>query len=626
MFNIPAADTLVVLNNFTHNDGYISNGVINVQGNIIIGAGADGGSATIYCNNSAAQTYQSSSTARLAHLKIDKPAGSVTPTGGTTQLALQRFTLLNGSFTAPSGTLYIGGYYGSSQTLLTHSGGTFNHNNGTVSIDPDFSGCTTLTASISSTAVPKIQFFNFTVDVDDLSCLEDILTFAANDTILIENNLLLNDGYLNGGHICVVNDVRVNSGFDGGNTELIFFGSTDQDFDLSGATGNFNGDIKIQKTGGNVLLHSDCILDAPAQDLRFVKGHIVSASTQLLTFEDNTLWSGASDSSFVSGPIRKVGNDMFTFPIGKNDSLYAPLGISAPSNTTHHFTAEYFPSNPHLSAYDTSLHQASLHHISGCEYWILDRTNGNSNVFVTLSWDARSCGVDNLSELSVTKWNGTQWIDLGQANIAGNANSGSIRTLNLVGTFSPFTLSSYTENNPLPVTLLNFDAEKVEQETLLSWTTLGEINSDVFEVEHSTDTEHYTKIGTVKASGNSNSSITYQFTHKNPSIGLNYYRLKMKDLDGTYEYTKNIALLFETDIDFNVRLFPNPTKDKKCTIEINGSRHSIELNLFNNLGIKVFSAFISSTHQFDFSNLAPGLYTIQLTVGVDIVTEKILIN
>lgn len=53
---------------------------------------------------------------------------------------------------------------------------------------------------------------------------------------------------------------------------------------------------------------------------------------------------GASNSSFVSGPIKKVGNSTFKFPVGKNSSQNT-IEISAPSNSTDAFIAEYFASN-----------------------------------------------------------------------------------------------------------------------------------------------------------------------------------------------------------------------------------------------------------------------------------------
>ena len=101
-----------------------------------------------------------STTSRFAHINVDKAAGTFTPGAGTTDFYCQQFTLLSGDFTAPTDTFYIGGTWGSNVTLLSHTGGTFNHNNGTVSLDPVFNGCSTRTATVVSSATPKIEFYD----------------------------------------------------------------------------------------------------------------------------------------------------------------------------------------------------------------------------------------------------------------------------------------------------------------------------------------------------------------------------------------------------------------------------------------------------------------------------------
>ncbi len=93
-----------------------------------------------------------------------------------------------------------------------------------------------------------------------------------------------------------------------------------------------------------------------------------------------------------------------------------------------------------------------------------------------------------------------------------------------------------SEDCALPVELLEFNASLVKDFVELDWATASEINSDVFDVEHSTDGNTFLRIGQVRAAGNSLEEKQYRFTHYTPSQGVNYYRLKQVDFDGIFEY------------------------------------------------------------------------------------------
>ncbi|MBC7628123.1 MAG: hypothetical protein H7254_12630, partial [Ferruginibacter sp.] len=90
---------------------------------------------------------------------------------------------------------------------------------------------------------------------------------------------------------------------------------------------------------------------------------------------------------------------------------------------------------------------------------------------------------------------------------------------------------------PLPVSLVDFTATKQNKVVDLNWQTSIEQNSSYFDVEFSRDGSKFESIGKVKASISSTTYKSYSTKHLSPVNGLNYYRLKLVDVDGSSKYS-----------------------------------------------------------------------------------------
>lgn len=113
----------------------------------------------------------------------------------------------------------------------------------------------------------------------------------------------------------------------------------------------------------------------------------------------------------------------------------------------------------------------------------------------------------------------------------------------------------------LPVKLISFMANVVNGSTNLTWQTAAETNSSVFEIEHSVDGVQWVKAGTVNAAGNSSVTQHYTFTHAQPAEGLNFYRLRTVDLDGSSELSATIRITINHSDASGIRLYPVPVSD-----------------------------------------------------------------
>ena len=109
----------------------------------------------------------------------------------------------------------------------------------------------------------------------------------------------------------------------------------------------------------------------------------------------------------------------------------------------------------------------------------------------------------------------------------------------------------------LPIELLSFNVNLVQDKVLINWTTATEINNDFFTIERTLDGIEFEEIEEIPGAGNSFDPITYVTYDNNPLPGISYYRLKQTDYDGSFEYSNIVEL--QNDYISNVNQY-NVTK------------------------------------------------------------------
>lgn len=357
----------------------------------------------------------------------------------------------------------------------------------------------------------------------------------------------------------------------------------------------------------------------------FTNGYVVTGANNVI-FNDNATASGMSNASYVSGNARKVGDDAFTFPVGRS-GYYAPIAISAPDNVAYYFTASYTFADPDASGYTASAVGTGVNHVSRCEYWILDRNPGpSSDETVTLSWGTpRSCGVTNLSELLVSGWSGAQWTNWGNGSTSGNTTTGSV-TSNAVSSFGVFTLASSTTNNPLPIELVTFDAIFKQDHIEISWKTATETNNDYFTIEKSLDGLNWHILSRQKGAGNSLVPLTYSLNDTSPNTGLQYYRLKQTDFNGTSTLSNIISVLVDESLDqTRLIVYPNPT-DEFVTIKvISVEQTTANVRITNSAGQVVQQGTLKNSQiTFSMLTLPKGMYMVEVLLTDGILRSKLM--
>lgn len=616
--NIGTGSGSIILLNTNANSSNLYNGDIQFEctnsNSTGIKFSQDGGSGTLSAGNTMSIGALGFSTAFLwfkNFIQIGTTSQNFTLTGDA-DLALGTGLIFNGNvnFTAPKFRL-SGGIYNGTTTIFHKTGSTYDWCGGgtTYNTNLEIKNSGTGTFDIANTSAD-----DYNGDVTYTKTSTGSVLGTNNKASTFAGNINFNSNTA----ITIASNT---------NGRVILDGTGIQTINNTGSTPSITfRRLTINKTGGKVILNTPITAET---DLNFSQGYIVSTAVNIFTIRDNITITGASYSSFVSGPVKKIGNDAFTFPIGDiNTNTYAPLTISAPS--WDEFTATYFNTSPN-SLYSVSSKEVSLDHLSECEYWTLDRTAGSSSVNVSLSFDSpRSCIIDNLSDLRIARWNGTEWKDHGNGGTSGTTASGTLITSAAVSSFSPFTLASSTANNAFPITLLNFSAILNNNKVDLKWSTSSEINNDFFTVERCSDFANWETILTHKGAGNSNEIINYFDLDNNPLNRLTYYRLKQTDFDGKYNYSDIVSV--QNIEEQQINIFPNPTNGS-FNLSINGvERQNSLIEIYSPLGKMVYSKTIRHqdgvfTTDIDLPNkLSSGIYLIYVNIGDELFREKLIIK
>lgn len=132
---------------------------------------------------------------------------------------------------------------------------------------------------------------------------------------------------------------------------------------------------------------------------------------------------------------------------------------------------------------------------------------------------------------------------------------------------------SATPSAPLPVSWLDFRVQEKGNQHLLIWQTDTESNNAGFQVQRSADSKAWENLAWIAGAGSTFLPQQYQYLAKDPIGGINYYRLKQIDFDGTCEYSKIISINSK-QAPKTFSIFPNPSSGQ---IQVIGQQGQLRL-------------------------------------------------
>ena len=180
------------------------------------------------------------------------------------------------------------------------------------------------------------------------------------------------------------------------------------------------------------------------------------------------------------------------------------------------------------------------------------------------------------------------------------------------GGFDIFLLKLIPNSMVLPLTIIRFCGTEVQAGNLLTWETGNELNTDYIEIQKSRDAKNFSTIGMIECVLHNTPHSSYCFMDNRKQDGVNYYRLKLVDLDKQYQYSSIISVVND-ERPPNIVVYPNPcvgeltmlssTYIRQGTISLTDSKGQRTLLKTNLTGI---------SFKVNISNYPDGIYAIAL--------------
>lgn len=182
-------------------------------------------------------------------------------------------------------------------------------------------------------------------------------------------------------------------------------------------------------------------------------------------------------------------------------------------------------------------------------------------------------------------------------------------------------------NVTLPVTLARFNGTLLDNAVSLSWTTTEEMGSRYFDIERSADAREFAQVGRVEVRGNSKATQQYRFVDTRPLSGMNYYRLRIVDLDGSFEISRMVAI-DNGDNSVAFELLGNPAAGREIKFLLKNENASA-IHFYDLSGKAVRFSLVRSGNEFVLKpkdNLSAGLYFLSLQgMNIGRSTKKVFV-
>jgi hypothetical protein len=188
------------------------------------------------------------------------------------------------------------------------------------------------------------------------------------------------------------------------------------------------------------------------------------------------------------------------------------------------------------------------------------------------------------------------------------------------------------QSNILPVTILSFSASYVSANNVkVLWSTTDEVYASYFVVERSSDGADFIQVAQVNASESLNPINNYNVNDQLYNITSNivYYRLRIVDKDGKYNYSKIIPVKLGQP-ENSISVYPNPVDNYAILNLYSDKPGTGVVRLVDEAGRQILTKSFTVTNGNNsllvdqLGHLPKGIYVIQVMVNNNLYNQKIV--
>lgn len=182
-------------------------------------------------------------------------------------------------------------------------------------------------------------------------------------------------------------------------------------------------------------------------------------------------------------------------------------------------------------------------------------------------------------------------------------------------------------NSILPVEIVRFRGEAINNKSRIYWNTASEYNVDYYSLERSSDGISFNEIAQIKGYEDSVFGHEYIYIDESPEKGVNYYRLTAVDYDGSVTKSDLISVNHSFISSELFSIGPNPTNG---ILEINFEIDDlVKFVITNSSGQFILEEMIVpqvSWHFVDLSDFSNGVYFMTFVYDGQLISERIVKN
>ena len=286
--------------------------------------------------------------------------------------------------------------------------------------------------------------------------------------------------------------------------------------------------------------------------------------------------------------ITNFDSNNTTFTI---DSLLQQITSSGISNNETIYSSNFINRMIHISSLSTNAELTFYWHIS-------EELPG---------FERNLCGIQH--------YNGTAWEFLDEPIFAEQFENYDIFYISgITHSFSPFSIA--TDASPLPIALSSFNVIMQNNYAIINWETESETNSDYFTLEKSLDGKNFYPINKIVSKHNSSVTNYYSYIDTDLKQGIQYYKLKQTDFNGTTQEFEIQSIQYNELIDLII------TIQNRCITIYDRDKTINSITLYTNQMQLITNSF-SNTLQYN--NMPHGIYVLEIKKNNRSIWKKILL-